>query len=56
MKVLLQHARWLAMAVLLAAAGAGCSTTDEIDNTSSRPWNQPRGFDVGLPGFNEQFR
>jgi len=48
--------KWLLMVALAAVACAGCSTTDELSNTSSRPWNQPRGFDVGLPGYMDQNR
>ena len=28
---------------------AGCSTTGEQENRSERPWNQPRGWETGLP-------
>jgi hypothetical protein len=37
--------------LLLIVAGvllAGCATT-EPDNASARPWNQPRGWETGLP-------
>jgi len=40
---------WTALAllafVLLHASGCRYS-----ENTSARPWNEPRGFDLGLPG------
>jgi len=32
---------------------AGCQT-NEASNMSSRPWNQPKGWENGLPGgFND---
>ena len=37
--------------LLLVVAGvllAGCATA-EPDNASARPWNQPRGWETGLP-------
>ncbi|MBI5773641.1 MAG: hypothetical protein HZA89_07860 [Verrucomicrobia bacterium] len=43
--------RWLL--VLLFASVAifltGCATT-EAGNDSARPWNQPKGWENGLPG------
>jgi hypothetical protein len=44
---------WLALA-LAALGGAGCSTTSDHENISSRPWNTPRGFDTGIPGFSPE--
>ena len=32
---------------LLVLAGSGCQT--ESENTSSRPWNQPKGWENGFP-------
>jgi len=34
--------------VSLAFLASGCATT-EPDNASARPWNQPRGWETGLP-------
>jgi len=42
----------LVLALLLVAAGllcAGCETTVDSENASVRPWNQPRGWEHGLP-------
>ncbi len=35
---------------LLALGAAGCATT-ESENTSTRPWNAPRGWEFGMPGM-----
>jgi hypothetical protein len=35
----------------LTFSGAGCSTTAESENMSSRPWNSPRGWEYGIPGM-----
>jgi len=49
--------RILLSLLLAAAAGlffTGCVSDDSIENASSRPWNQPRGWEHGLPsGINE---
>jgi hypothetical protein len=37
---------------LLVAASlfcAGCASTVDSENASVRPWNQPRGWEHGLP-------
>ena len=42
----------IVLALLLVAAVlcfAGCSTTVDSENASVRPWNQPRGWEHGLP-------
>jgi hypothetical protein len=51
MKALLAQGRaLLALALVLAGlALSGCATTEESENASSRPWNQPRGWETGLP-------
>lgn len=39
---------------LLAAGGfasTGCKTTAEPGNESARPWNAPKGWEGGIPGF-----
>ena len=38
-----------ALLVLLSTLGSGCISPD-ADNTSARPWNEPRGFDTGILG------
>ncbi len=46
----IQFSRWILLLVLAAASLAlsGCATEDP-DNASARPWNQPRGWESGYP-------
>ena len=43
----------LAFSLLLLALGSllltGCATDQSSENASVRPWNQPRGWEHGLP-------
>jgi len=42
----------LALLLLLALTAfvlTACSTTEETDNASVRPWNTPKGWETGLP-------
>jgi len=42
----------LVFSLLLVAASlffAGCASTVDSENASVRPWNQPRGWEHGLP-------
>jgi hypothetical protein len=48
----------LVLSLLLVTLGAlflpGCTTDETSENASTRPWNQPRGWEHGLPsGINE---
>jgi len=48
----------LVFSLLLVALGGlllpGCATDEASENASTRPWNQPRGWEHGLPsGINE---
>ena len=46
-----------ALLLLLAGwAGNGCKTPETSENESSRPWNAPRQWGTGLPGFDQQRR
>jgi hypothetical protein len=45
----------LLLLVLVALGGAGCATTDDSENLSSRPWNSPRGWEYGIPGMSPQY-
>lgn len=42
-----------AFSLLLLVLGGllfpGCATDEASDNASARPWNQPRGWEHGLP-------
>jgi hypothetical protein len=50
-KKLLFNARvaLLLMLALSAFAFTACSTTEDTDNASVRPWNTPKGWETGLP-------
>jgi hypothetical protein len=39
----------LLLLVLAAFALTACSTTEDTDNASVRPWNTPKGWENGLP-------
>lgn len=46
----LVSSRALLLALMLAAwALTGCSTTDDPENASVRPWNAPKGWETGVP-------
>jgi hypothetical protein len=51
MKSLLSRSRaaLLLLAVLAALGLNACSTTDDSENASVRPWNAPKGWENGLP-------
>jgi len=34
----------------------GCKTTEDSANDTSRPWNAPRQWESGLPGFQNERR
>lgn len=35
--------------LLVVLGTSGCSTTQDSDNSSVRPWNAPQGWENGLP-------
>ena len=39
----------IALTASVVLGATGCKTT-ESENTSSRPWNQPQGWENGIPG------
>jgi hypothetical protein len=39
----------LLLLVLAAFALSACSTTEDSENASVRPWNAPKGWENGLP-------
>ncbi len=46
---------WLLVLMLVLTVvlgGVGCSTT-ESENTSTRPWNAPKGWQFGMPGIDQ---
>ena len=53
MKTCLSLLLWTVCLLAVVLVGAGCRTSD-VDNESSRPWAQPRGWESGIPGlYNE---
>jgi hypothetical protein len=42
---------WVTFALLasLLAMMAGCSSTDDSENRSERPWNAPKSWEGGMP-------
>ncbi len=56
MNALVSNSRslFLLLLVLGALFAAGCATT-ESDNVSERPWNEPQGWETGIPSgmFNQ---
>jgi hypothetical protein len=48
--LLIQYSRWILLLLFVAASLAlsGCAT-EEPENASARPWNQPRGWESGYP-------
>jgi len=42
--------------LLLAGVLAGCKSPESSENEASRPWNAPRQWETGLPGFNQYDR
>lgn len=39
----------LLLLVLTALGLTACSTTEDTENASARPWNSPKGWETGLP-------
>jgi len=39
----------LLLLVLVALGLSACSTTEDSENASVRPWNAPKGWENGLP-------
>lgn len=50
------RALFLAMLLFGSALGTGCASTGEPANESSRPWNQPRGWESGVPGMMQNYQ
>jgi hypothetical protein len=58
-KRFLSHRCWqlLFLFAVLTLAAAGCSTVEkEPENSSARPWDQPKGWEGGMPGGSQQYR
>lgn len=56
MKPLLRMASCLLFALFAAWVLTGCKTTEDSENEASRPWNAPRSWETGLPGFQNERR
>ncbi len=39
----------LVLLALIAMGVSACSTTEDSENASVRPWNTPKGWENGLP-------
>jgi hypothetical protein len=50
-KRFLRNPRFALLLLLLSTAFGltACSTTEDSDNASVRPWNTPKGWETGLP-------
>ncbi len=51
--------RQITLLLVLVAASlsiSGCGSPETIENESSRPWNTPRSWETGLPGFQQDRR
>jgi len=49
----------IVLVLLLSLAAAfltACKTPESSENESSRPWNAPRQWETGLPGFQNERR
>jgi hypothetical protein len=56
MKPLLRTASRLLFALFVAGVFAGCQTPETAENETTRPWNAPRSWETGLPGFQNERR
>ena len=56
MKPLLRTAFCLLFALIVGWMVTGCATPETTDNEASRPWNAPRSWETGLPGFQNERR
>jgi len=46
-----KHLLLLAALVVGTFTFTGCQSMEEPGNNSSRPWNQPKPWEQGVPGF-----
>jgi hypothetical protein len=56
MKPLLRRLSCLWFVLLAGWVLAGCTTPETAENETSRPWNAPRSWETGLPGFQNERR
>jgi hypothetical protein len=56
MKLVGRPILWLLFALLAGLAVSGCKTPETSENEASRPWNAPRQWETGLPGFQNERR
>ena len=52
----LRTATCLLFVLLSGWVATGCKTPENSDNETSRPWNAPRQWETGLPGFQNERR
>lgn len=56
MKIKRQTALALLVVLVVGFVFSGCKTPDDVDNETSRPWNAPRSWETGIPGFQQDRR
>jgi outer membrane biogenesis lipoprotein LolB len=56
MKFLPRIVLGVAFALLASLLLTGCQSPETAENEASRPWNAPRGWESGLPGFQQDRR
>lgn len=56
MKLALRIFSLLALLILAGSFVGGCKTPENSENESARPWNAPRQWETGLPGFSNERR
>ena len=56
MKQVFQTLLLLTLLLLAGWVGSGCKTPETSENEASRPWNAPRQWESGLPGFQNEGR
>jgi hypothetical protein len=56
MKLVRRNIVCVLFALLAGWAVSGCKTPETSENEASRPWNAPRQWETGLPGFQNERR
>lgn len=56
MKTAIQTLLLLGLVLVAGWVGTGCKTPESSNNEAERPWNAPRQWETGLPGFQPERR